>query len=435
MGWALDGLTRTVDRLLGRCAGLVPPGRRGWAEAVRAEAGEVPAGTARVGWLAGGLWLVAREAGMIRRVGYGLGVAAVAVAAALAVRYVWSGAHAGRDAWWDRARMLLLVALLAGLPWVARRRGVFGPVGRSVAARAVRAGGGAALVALVLDYARIEHYRGPSPPDLFHAAAGAWGWAQEAAVVGLVAACLAAILIVPAWWPRARPVLVAWCAVAAGLVLFFTVAPLQVLIACYTAGILAVTSQRSPATPATLAISSGVGVTGGLLVVALHNPLRSPSAPGLHPKTNVILLFLVLVVVTAAGTAAAGAVAARRASGSTDPLELKARAWQYLAAGPLTAASAALMVPLLRASPAVHAAAGCPATNVFPCTSAPAVWMFFLVAGPILGLAIGTGAGAVIAAPQPPTQPSRKPPPEPPPGPPREPEPDGSRWGGVFVKM
>jgi hypothetical protein len=85
---ALDRLTRALDGLLGRCTGLMPPGRRGWAEAVRAEAGEVPAGVARLGWVAGGLWLVAREAGMVRRIGYALGVVAVAVAAALAMRYV-----------------------------------------------------------------------------------------------------------------------------------------------------------------------------------------------------------------------------------------------------------------------------------------------------------------------------------------------------------
>ena len=75
MDRALDRVTRALEGLLGRCAGLVPPGRRGWAEAVRAEAGEVPAGPARVGWLTGGLWLVVREAGMVRRIGYGLGAA------------------------------------------------------------------------------------------------------------------------------------------------------------------------------------------------------------------------------------------------------------------------------------------------------------------------------------------------------------------------
>ena len=135
---------------------------------------------------------------------------------------------------------------------------------------------------------------------------------------------------------------------------------------------------------------------------------------------------MLLVAVIAAGTGAAGAAAARRAKGKDDPLALKDRARQYLAAGPLTAASAALMLPLLRASYATHIAAKCPATKVFLCTSAPAIWVFFLVAGPVIGLAIGSCAGAIATA---------QPPPPPPLEPPPEPRPDRSRWGGVFVKM
>jgi hypothetical protein len=52
---------------------------------------------------------------------------------------------------------------------------------------------------------------------------------------------------------------------------------------------------------------------------------------------------------------------------------------------------------------------------------AAAVWVFFLVAWPLLGLAIG-GIGASITASQPPLTP------------PREPRPGGSRSGGVFVR-
>jgi hypothetical protein len=430
-GRPLDAVTRALESLLGRCAGLVPPGRRGWVEAVRAEAGEVPPGMARLGWMAGGLWLVAREAGMVRRIGYGLGIAAVAAVSALAVRYLWSAAHAGRDDGWDKARMLLLVALLAGLPWVARRRGVFGPVGPGIAARAVRAGGSAALVALVLDFARVEHFPVPSLNGPWNPPAGPWNWAQEAAAVVLIAACLAGVLIVTARRPQVHPALVAWCAVAAGLVLFFTVAPVQVLIAAYAAGLLAVTSRRSPVTPATLALSAGIGAAGGLLVVALWGPSRSSPAPPLHPKTGVLLLFMLLIVTIAVGTGLAG-LAAHRANGTDDPVAVKARARQFLAAGPLTAASAALMLPLFRASHAVHFAAVCPAAQRAHCTAAPAVWVIFLVAGPLIGLAMGTCLGSATTTAQPP----RRPPPEPPSEPP-EPQPDGARSGGagVFVKI
>jgi hypothetical protein len=430
MGRALDGMTRALERLLGRCAGLVPPGRRGWVEAVRAEAGEVPPGTARLGWLAGGLWLVAREAGMVRRIGYGLGIAAVAVVSALVVRYLWSGAHAGRDDGWDKARMLLLVTLLAGLPWVARRRGVFGPVGPSVAARAVRAGGSAALVVLVLDFARVEHFAVPSLNGPWTSPAGPWNWAQEAAALVLIGTCLAAVLIVTARRPQVRPALVAWCAVAAGLVLFFMVAPVQVLVAAYAAGLLAVTSRRSPVTPATMAISAGIGAAGGLLIVVMWDTTRTAQAPGLTPKTDVLLLFVVLILTITMGTGVA-ALAAHRANGTDDPAAVKARARQYLAAGPLTAASAALMLPLFRASHAVHYAAVCPAAQHSHCTAAPAVWVIFLVAGPLIGLAMGTGLGSAATA-----QPPRRPPPDPP-REPIEPPPDGSRscGVGVFVKI
>ena len=45
---------------------LLPPGRRDWAEAVWAEAHEVPPGLA---WRAGGMWVLVREALRPRRLG------------------------------------------------------------------------------------------------------------------------------------------------------------------------------------------------------------------------------------------------------------------------------------------------------------------------------------------------------------------------------
>lgn len=51
-----DRLTRALGGLLRRWARVLPPGRRGWAEAVRAEAGEVPGGRGWAGWRAGCGW-------------------------------------------------------------------------------------------------------------------------------------------------------------------------------------------------------------------------------------------------------------------------------------------------------------------------------------------------------------------------------------------
>jgi hypothetical protein len=48
----MDRFTRVLAGLLGRSARLLPASRRGWAAALLAEAGEVPAGAARAAWLA-----------------------------------------------------------------------------------------------------------------------------------------------------------------------------------------------------------------------------------------------------------------------------------------------------------------------------------------------------------------------------------------------
>jgi hypothetical protein len=416
MDRVLNGVTRALARLLGWSGGLVPPGRRRWTEAVRAEAGEVPAGLARLGWLVGGFWLVAREARMLRRIGYGLGVVAVALAAALVVRNIW---HGGLGIGWGKARVILLLALMAGLPWVARRRGVFGPVGTSITARVVRAGGCAVLLALVLDFTRVQRVLLRNPP-------GAWSWLREAAGLGLIAVCLAAVLIVPARWPQIRPVLVAWCATAAGLALFFTLAPLQVLFTCYVAGILAVTSRRSPVTPATLALSVTLGLGGGLLADVLYHAVRR-RGPGANTD-GPLLLFVLLMAVALAGTVAAGKVAERRGGGTDDPAVRTARMWQCLAAGPLTAAATAIMLPLLRTNAAIHYATHCPVSYELHCSSPRSVWVFFLVIGPVAGLLIGTLGSAAVAEAQP--QPPRKPPPDPP----HEPLPDVPPPGGIAAE-
>ena len=49
----MEQLTWMLAGMLRRAVGLLPPGRRQWAEAVRAEAGSVPAGVAAAA-LAGG---------------------------------------------------------------------------------------------------------------------------------------------------------------------------------------------------------------------------------------------------------------------------------------------------------------------------------------------------------------------------------------------
>ena len=95
-GEAKDRWTRAAGRVAAR---LLPADRRDWAEAIWAEASEVPAGLARLGWLAGGAWLMARESLMVRRVRNALLFAAAAVylawtaipgtSSALINSYIW----------------------------------------------------------------------------------------------------------------------------------------------------------------------------------------------------------------------------------------------------------------------------------------------------------------------------------------------------------
>jgi hypothetical protein len=53
-------LGRAGARLVSSGVRLVPAGRQDWAEAIWAEAYEVPAGWPRLAWRLGGVWLIAR---------------------------------------------------------------------------------------------------------------------------------------------------------------------------------------------------------------------------------------------------------------------------------------------------------------------------------------------------------------------------------------
>jgi len=108
----MDRFTGALAGLLGRSAGLLPAARREWAEAVLAEAGEIPAGAGRVAWLCGGLWLVAREVGM-GRVIRALAFAAGAVAL---VRIGWPGASSNSATPLNRVYVTGTVVLLAVPP-------------------------------------------------------------------------------------------------------------------------------------------------------------------------------------------------------------------------------------------------------------------------------------------------------------------------------
>ena len=156
--------TRVLAGLLGRLAGLLPAARREWAEAVLAEAGEVPAGAGRVAWLCGGLWLVAREVVM----GRFIRVLAFAAGAVGLAWIGWPGASSNSATPLNRMYVIGTVVALAVLPWVVRR--YFGPVRGGWAPRAARVGGYAMVLALIAakavkdrDGSRLGAYFGIAP--------------------------------------------------------------------------------------------------------------------------------------------------------------------------------------------------------------------------------------------------------------------------------
>jgi len=300
-----------------------------------------------VAWLGGRLWLVVREAQMMRRICYGIGVAAVAVAVAGLVWRAWPGRPGDVEVSVDRVRVLVLAAALAGLPWVARRRGLFGPAARSAVARLVRIGGCAALCCLVLAIVWIDQ----TNTDLLGLVGGAhWGdggnvapfdpvdWPQEAAGLAMLLACLAAALIITARW-RGHPD-VMWASVCGGglfaCALGVALLGIQVVIIIYAAGILAATARRSPMTPAAVGAGGAAGSAGSLLVYALM-------VAGLRPGGW--LIFLVAVLAAPAGAGLAAAWWTPPPASQAD--QRQARTLQGLAAGVVAGAAGAVLITIL----------------------------------------------------------------------------------------
>jgi len=281
---------------------LVPPGRRDWVEAVWAEAPEVPPGLRRLAWRAGAVALMARQALMRRRVGSAMVFAA---AAALAAWAAWPGSPASFATSVDRVDVIALVLVLAGLPLLARR--VFGPPARGRAARLLRVGGYAAILALIPAKNVIEQ-----------------------------------VLDVP---PRGRPDLRLYRLIAGSgfgnhwksEILFL------VVMALYAAAILWITSQRSGVAPATLAVGTGAGIAVGVALYAvvplgLSNAATNPWLPGSDVDALVVLAWALVLL----APVAAGVVAYRRHAAPGSPLGPAAR--QIAAAGLLTSLVGALLV-------------------------------------------------------------------------------------------
>jgi hypothetical protein len=343
---------------------LLPPGRRQWAEAVGAEAGEVAAGWPRLCWLAGGLWLVAREASMVRKFVYWLGVGAVAAVAAWVVWLTWHTYPAADPLTvTDRVRVGVGAAALVVLPWAGRRRGWFSPVGGSITARLARVAGCAAVCGLGVAVVRMDSHLffGPHGP-------GPFSLLREIAALVVLGAALVALAVVRARWPEADPSALWAVAGMAGAVIFVVV-PLQALAIVYVAGILAATSRRSPVANASLAAGAIAGLAAGLATTLVVYEAAGDDSYAIPLLFGMITMLFLLASV-------AGAAAAWRLADTGDPQQLRAaRVRQGLLAGAVAGAVCGLLL-----------------TNFFALAG-----VVMMVIGPLAGLGGGAVGGAVAA--------------------------------------
>ncbi|HEY2270910.1 MAG TPA: hypothetical protein VGI96_50425 [Streptosporangiaceae bacterium] len=312
----MSGLSRAAAAAGHAAARLLPAGRRDWIEAVWAEAYEVPPGLHRLAWRAGGLWMVAREVLMPRRL---VKVVLFTVAAAAAAWLAWPQPGVGH-ALIGRVGVIVTVLLLAGLPSLARR--IFGPASASRAGRAARVLCCAAILALIParvivevfadltprqdDYLRVyDIYNGTGVPG---ASSGGPPWPGEIMIL--------------------------------------------LVIAGYVAALLWMSSQRSELSRSTLAIGLGTGLPLGLVMYAVA-PLglglsaTNPWLPGSDVDPLVALAWLLLL----GGPAAAAVLAARSCHDADGSVPYPGAAIrQGIAAGVLANLTGALLVTTLGTS-------------------------------------------------------------------------------------
>ena len=304
----MNRLNRMAAAARHGAARLLPAGRRDWVAAVWAEAPEVPPGLARLAWRAGGVWMLARDALLPRRIGRAALFAAAAAAAAWAA---WRGSPASLATPSVRGYVITMVLLLAGLPLLARP--FLGPGGGSPAGRFLRAGTCAALLALIPAEAAVQQFA-QTPPR-----GGA-----DLRVYRLVASPAA-----PKPWEGAILSLV--------------------LTALYVAPILWMTSRRSRVAPATLAVGTGAGIVLGLVMYAvaplgLSKAATNPWLPGSDVDPLVLLAWLLLLF----GPVAAAVIADRRyTASSSSPPPTGDMIRQMMTAGLLTSLVGALFVTVL----------------------------------------------------------------------------------------
>ena len=290
-----------LSRAAGRgVARLVPAERRDWAEAIWAEAHEVPPGLRRLAWRSGGIRLIATGALMERRVRNSL---LFAVAAACLAWTAVPGTASAVDTAFIWLRTIGTITVLAVLPRLVRRR--LGPVIDSRLTRSLRVATFAGIMVLIVALAEVDHI---NQTQRYLAAAG----------------------------PHNQPsisMLLPWSA-------------FLVLLAGYAATILIVTAQRSWVTLKTLSIGSCAGIALGVVMYAImplgiSNDATAPWLQGSAVDPLVVVAWVLLL----GGPLASALLAGWRCAGSVGPLgQAEARIRQGVAAGTLATVVGSLVV-------------------------------------------------------------------------------------------
>jgi hypothetical protein len=316
----MDKLNEAAAAARRAAAWLLPAGRRDWVAAIWAEAHEVPPGLTRLAWRAGGVWVIAREALMPRRMARAALFAAVAGVAAWAA---WPQPAVGHAAV-SQFHVIATVLLLAGLPLLARR--FFGAPSPSRAGRSLRVFCCAAILALMPGLTIVEAFANltPARPAYRYVFCIAQGWSDMQGCGGA-----------PGKSTGGPP----WAGEIA--LLLMTIA--------YAGVILFLTSRRSQVTRSALAIGTTTGLLFGVVMFAvaplgLSRGASDPWLPGSKADPLVALAWIVLF----GGPAAAGALAAWRGRGPGGAaLPRNVRIGQGIAAGVLANGIAALFVSAL----------------------------------------------------------------------------------------
>jgi hypothetical protein len=293
----MDPLIRMLAELVRGLAGLLGEHRRDWVCALLAETDDLPARSARLAWLGGGLVLVAREV-LIYRIIPALAFAAGAVGL---VWIGWPGPSTNSATPVNRMYVVGTLVLLAGLPLLVRR--YVGPARPGWAPLVTRVSGYAVVLALVAATAvqdRIGSQLGRYFP-----------------------------VILPVW------------VLDVGFLL---------IVAGYVAGLLILTCRRVQFTRRVLPLAVGVGaLTAGVLYLLAPfgiSGMAETVAHSLHGGPVVVADYLLLACFALAALAvpvAVHAVAARLADRDTRPGLLTPARQALLATGCAMATTAILV--------------------------------------------------------------------------------------------